>query len=802
MFQRYLEWLFDVPPAEPGQGSHWQIERSFPWPQWCLLLFGILATIFVVMVYSRDGHSLKRWARGLLIGLRLSAIGVLLFMLSQAVLRIERTELQYVVVLIDTSRSMDTPDQYSNPEVQKSIAGLIEGSSDQKSSRLNLAKALLSRDNGQLLKDLLQKHKVRLYTIAETATWLGNRDLIQTADVDEFLPLIHELEAQGEQTRLGPAVRAVLNDLRGTPPAAVVIISDGITSTTDAERLTTAAAYARSKGVPLYTVGIGNDEPLRDLALSDTTVDEVVFVDDPVKVVAKLKASGFAGQTVDVQLKQDGTTKVLQRLQIPIIDDKRPIDLELSFTPTEVGELDLTLEVSPTKADPKEFRADNNHEKRHVSVRKEKVRVLLADNLPRFEFRFLKHLLEREKTVELVTVLQDSDPEYSAEDQTARPHFPVVKAELAQFDVIILGDVSLSYMSPQVLDNLRDFVKTRGGGLLFIAGPLHNPLTYQGTPLADLLPIDLATARAPALDAVISESFQPQLTVEGLKGNAIFRFADNEPDSLYVWNNLPGLFWLLEAPDLKPGAKSFATHPTRSNGTNKYPVIAFQRYGAGKVMFHATDETWRWRFRVGDLYYGRYWVQTLRYLTPSRLLGQDRAAELTLSQSVYQKGELVLIRVRFLDERQTPANDDGVTVVIERPGDPQRKLKLTRLPQAPSTFEGQLNQLPEGSYHAVIETPSFAGAPPSGDFRVESPLKETRNLRLDVAELTQTAERTNARYYPISAAQDLSEELPQGFPVPLKTDSPKPLWNHYLALMLITSLLSAEWMIRKRLRLL
>jgi hypothetical protein len=802
MFQRYLEWLFDVPPAEPGQGSHWRIERSFPWPQWGLLLFVILAVVFVIMVYRRDGQSLKRSARGLLIGLRLAAIGVLLFMLSQAVLRVERTELQYVVVLIDTSRSMDTPDQYADPKIQQAITTLIREGSEPKSTRLNLAKALLVRDEGRFLKELLEKHKLRLYTIGETASWLGNRDLIRSEDVDEFLPLIQELQPEAEQTRLGPAVRTVLNDLRGTPPAAVVIISDGITSTTEAERLSTATAYARSKGVPLYTVGIGNDEPLRDLALSDTTVDEVVFVEDPVKVVAKLKASGFAGQTIDVELKQDGTNKVLQRKQVRVVDDKQPLDLELSFTPMEVGEIDLTLEVTPTKAEPKEFRADNNQEKRHVSVRKEKVRVLLADNLPRFEFRFLKHLLEREKTVELVTVLQDSDPEYSDEDQTARPHFPVQKSELAQFDVIILGDVSLSYLSPQVLDHLRDFVKTRGGGLLFIAGTQHNPLTYQGTPLADLLPIELESAHAPALDSPITESFQPQLTVEGLKGNAIFRFADNEPDSLAVWNNLPGVFWLLETPDLKPGAKAFATHPTKTNGNNKYPVIVFQRYGAGKVLFHATDETWRWRFRVGDLYYGRYWIQTLRYLTPSRLLGQDRAAELTLTQTVYQKGEPVSVRVRFLDDRQTPVNDDGVTVVIERPGDPQRKLKLTRLPQAPSTFEGQMTQLPEGSYHAVIETPSFAGAPPSGDFRIESQLKETRNLRLDVTELTQTAERTNAKYYPITSAQELAEELPQGFPVPLKTDTPKSLWNHYLALLLITTFLSTEWMLRKRWRLL
>lgn len=799
MLQRVLEWMFDVPPADPGQGTSWHWGHSFPWPQWFLLLFAVAAVLFVVSVYRRDAHTLSPPWRGLLSGLRLTSIALLLFMLSQSVLRIERTGLPYVVVMLDTSRSMDTPDQYGDATIQRSVSKLIADGGVKSASRLNLAKALLMRKQGQFLRELQRQHKLRIYTFAESASWLGNQEVIKPEDIDELLPLIKNLQSQGDNTRPGPAVRSVLNDLRGTPPAALIVISDGITTTSEAERLSVAAAYARAKGVPLYTVGIGNDEPLRDLALFDTLVDEVAFVDDPITVSAKLKASGYAGKSIDVKLKNATTNKILQQKTVQVTDDKSPLGLEIAFTPTEVGELELVLEVAPQ---PKEFRLDNNKEMRHVSVRKEKIRVLLADNTPRYEFRYLKHLLEREKTVELSTVLQDADPEYSTEDQTARPHFPVQKSELLQYDVILLGDISLAYLSPIVLDNLRDFVKDQGGGLLFIAGPHANPLTYKGTQLADLLPVELDSARAPDTDSPITESFQPQLTVEGLKGSSIFRFAEDEPDSLAIWNNLPGIFWMLEAPDLKPGAKAFATHPVKTNGNNKYPVIVMQRYGAGKVMFHATDETWRWRFRLGDLYYGRYWVQTLRYLCRSRLLGKDRAAELTLDRSVYQKGEPIYVRVRFLDDRQTPVNDDGVTVVLERPGDPQRKLKLTRLPQAPSTFEGQLNQAPEGSYHAVVETPAFAGAPPSKDFRVESPLKETQTLRLDVAELTQAAEQTNARYFPIATADDLPGSLPPGEPVPLKTDNPKPLWNHYLILLLFTVTLTTEWILRKRLRLL
>ncbi len=72
---------------------------------------------------------------------------------------------------------------------------------------------------------------------------------------------------------------------------------------------------------------------------------------------------------------------------------------------------------------------------------------------------------------------------------------------------------------------------------------------------------------------------------------------------------------------------SFVDFPPRNTDRQQSPLIAMHRFGGGKVIFHATDETWRWRFRVGDLYLGRYWVQAIRYLSRSKLLGRDRIAQ-------------------------------------------------------------------------------------------------------------------------------------------------------------------------------
>jgi len=444
-------------------------------------------------------------------------------------------------------------------------------------------------------------------------------------------------------------------------------------------------------------------------------VDDVAFVNDPVTFSYTLTGHGLAGKKTRVVLKKKGETKPLASQEVAIGDEGKPEKLELTYTPQTAGDLDLIIEAV---ALPRESNVKNNSESRHVSVRDEKIRVLLVDSLPRWEFRELKALLEREKTVELKTVLQDADPEYAQEDLSALPHFPVTKEELFQYDVVVFGDVNPAYLSSSVLDNLRDFVGERGRGMLFIAGPYHNPASYRTTALETLLPIELDGLKVPPLDVAVSESFRPELTVEGRKGSAIFRFADSERESQEVWQFLPGFFWMVEARDVKAGAIVYATHPVHTAARGKAPVIVTQRFGNGKVIFHATDELWRWRFRTGDTYYGRYWVHVIRYLSRSKLLGKDPGAELSVDHKVYRTGETVGFRVRFVDEKIAPTASDGVTIVVERPGGTQKKVVLTRVPEATTVFEGRLPQVEEGKYHAWVAAPAFARTPPAEDFEV------------------------------------------------------------------------------------
>ncbi len=336
----------------------------------------------------------------------------------------------------------------------------------------------------------------------------------------------------------------------GCAPSAIIMLTDGIT--TEGEKLSAAAVFARRKGVPVFPVGLGDAQPVRDLEIADVQVDDVAFVNDPITFLYTLNSRGYQGKTVFVTLRDEASGRPLKTERILLDSDEQTQKLELTYTPPKVGEFDFVIEIQQL---PQEANRDNNRQVRHVSVRKEKIRVLLADSVPRYEFRFLKTLLEREKTIELKTVLQDADADYAEEDRTALQHFPVNEEDLFAYDVIIFGDIDLSFLTERIQQGLREFVNTKSGGLLMIAGENHNPLNYRGTPLEDLLPIEISEETRLFTANSEAESFRPELTLDGWKGSSIFRFTDSEQDDQQVWNNLPPMYWAIESSQLKRGRK-------------------------------------------------------------------------------------------------------------------------------------------------------------------------------------------------------------------------------------------------------
>ncbi len=252
-------------------------------------------------------------------------------------------------------------------------------------------------------------------------------------------------------------------------------------------------------------------------------------------------------------------------------------------------------------------------------------------------------------------------------------------------------------------------------------------------------------------------------------------------------------------PELRPGVRVLAEHPTRRGPDGRLlPVCCLEYIGAGKVLFQATDATWRWRYRVGDAYFARYWGQMIRYLCRTKLGDAARPVSLTTDRRQYDQGESVLVRAQFADERLAPAADDGVAVVVELGGRQTDHLQLHRAAAGKGVFEASLNRPAPGNYHAWISTPALEGQVPAADFHVAMPAGELAQIRVDTGEMRRAAEQTGGHFYTFDSANRLLHDLPTGRQTLIETLPPQPLWNTWPVLALLFALLITEWILRKR----
>jgi hypothetical protein len=794
-FDSLWNGLLGDPSPRAGEGLETTFNHTWPWPPWVTLLFLMAAAAYVIAVYLREPGSVRRRTRLMLSAMRILLIALLLTMMYGWMLDRYRTDLPDVVVVVDDSQSMCVVDQYGEPRLIDKLARQMQALRLSEASRINLVKTLLLEPGESWLKSLQERYTVKLYMLSTTAR-------IQSGQGEELRDTVRSAEAAEPASRLGNGLQDILESQRGRPTAAVLLLTDGVT--TEGKSISEVAHYARRKGIPLFILGVGDERPPRDLRLADLLVDEAVFVGDVVHFDFKLAGSGFDSEQVTVWLRQQGNEAVLAQQTLAVAGDGTSHGVRLSYRPEQEGEFEFVVGVEPLK---NESNTENNRLAQRVRVRDETIRVLYVQEYPSLEFRYLKTLLERGlkqsgggKAIQLATVLQEADLEYVELDESAQRVFPVSRDELFAYDVVIFGDVNPSYMSRPVLENLSAFVKERGGGMVFIAGPRHTPIAYRGTPLEDLFPADVGKVLLPTDESLLERSWRVQPTLLGAASPHL-QLADSAAGNLELWRGLPPLRWILRMPDTRLAARVLVeTVGDASIGEAPSPVICLQFVGAGRVVFQATDESYLWsRYRGSDVYYERYWLQTIRYLSRSKLLGTSRTVELISDRAQYYRGEAVPLHVRFFDERMAPVADDGVVVVVEQERGRRQRIKLHRDLARRGIFEGTVSNLAEGSYRAWMAAPTIEGNPPADDFVVVPPPGERARLAMDATDLRLAAKTSQGRFYSVKSAARLLDELPLGRQVRIESLPSTPVWNSPLLAGLFVILLTVEWLMRRRL---
>jgi hypothetical protein len=753
---------------------------------WSPLATGVLwavAIAWVVSVYANEQRFASRRVRAALAALRLSAVAILLAMLAQPTLERRRVAPPRIVLAIDRSQSMETRDV---PAAELDDASGATANV----TRTEAWKNIIADAAHPLVDTLRERYDVDLIRFASKVERVSF-DSRKTA-AEAVASLINGEKARdAQESRVGEAIDFAARQLEGPRPAAVVVITDGIN--TAGRSLADAAARARTVGTPVFAIALGSDRPRPDVLLEDVLVEEVVFPGDRLQLEATVRATGFNGASARVILKKSESESDQAVAESPVVlpADGRPQTVRLALRPTEPGPLPLAVEV---EAQAGEDDVSNNKADVTIDVRKEPIRALLVDSTPSFEFRALKSLLERDPAIKLQVHLQDADAEYASVDAAAVRNFPATEAELLKYDVVLMSDVDPQLVPRSAWANLHKFVSEEGGGLALIAGPRFMPQALADIEaMRTLLPIEAPLGHALRTDASMDVvAIRP--TRLGVREPSL-QIGETMEQSAAVWKELPPVNWTLKDLRMKPGAQMLAEGISlKGPDSPPAPAILRQYVGAGEVLMHATDETWRWRWRSDDRYFARYWGQVVRRLARGRAL--RGGGSLATNRAEYAIGEPVLLRAR-LRSGDSPSENEA-TVELEGASSTTQRIRLQRKAGYGNVFETTLRGLAADRYTARLTTSGDRPAVLSTEFVVQAPPGELAHLAVNAEGLREVAKTTGGKYYTAKTASRLLDDLPKADPTLIEQLPDKPLWNSPWLLSALCAALGSEWLLRRR----
>ena len=334
-----------------------------------------------------------------------------------------------------------------------------------------------------------------------------------------------------------------------------------------------------------------------------------------------------------------------------------------------------------------------------------------------------------------------------------------------------------------------------------------------------MLPIEEAKEVAP------KEGFPVTLTAEGKEAD----FLRLEPEgglkeSLERWAGLPRHYWGVVG-KAKKGATTLAYVAGNEKGLapkekrrreQEQALLVRHNYGFGRVFFVGLDSTWRWRYRTGDLYHHRFWSQTIRWAASDKpLVTGNKYVRFGTPQAVYTGSEPAKVIVRLSEEiKNVPEKLTAQARIIRKVGDKKETavalVPLTKRAMQPRVLEGQVRDLPGGHYLIELVIPELADRlqPQPGPDGKAAPLRASFSVsREEPGEMLQLAtnwtllkeladKNGTGKVYTAENAAELIDLL--GQKAITKTDNDETrLWQWWVTLVLILTLLTVEWAGRK-----
>lgn len=530
-----------------------------------------------------------------------------------------------------------------------------------------------------------------------------------------------------------------------TKDAKFLFLSDGIFNSG-------ASPVYESYRPSIFTLGLGDTVPRKDLVLKSVQNNSVAFMGNKFTIRAEIKSVGYKNSQAEVILR-GSKNNVIEKQTIQIRDENWLSKLDFIVPADQKGYQRYTIEIMPLKG---ESNLMNNKQSAYIDIIDDRENVLLVSNSPHPNIKAIRSALGHLENIHLDVFIQG----FEEPKQTA-------------YDLVILHNCVLAN-NPQ----FKKFVK-EGTSLFYIAGAQSNFSLFN------------------AENGIIEIQNQQHVDqVQGLINPSFSKFKLKEELSQLL-SKLPPIEVPFGDMKARPGTEVVLYQQVNSVSSNK-PLLLFGQ-STRKTGVLLSDGLWLWRMHEAQSEEVTTGIDELITKTIQLLSGKEdkRKFRIYPHQKEYFEGEETRVEVELYNDLYEKVYGQKTTLQITSVNGSTIKYEFT-----PSEGSSALStsQLPTGVYKVNAScTYSGKSYTATTEFIVKERQLEALDLQANHNLLRQLSKKTKGSFYALQNREKLLKELEQLTATPIwkSEETTKELIDEKWYYALIVILIAAEWITRR-----
>ncbi|MEZ7499448.1 hypothetical protein QO200_11955 [Flavobacterium sp. Arc3] len=584
------------------------------------------------------------------------------------------------------------------------------------------------------------KKALEIYALITANSALNEKFNLQSYRFDTAFEPSEKFDFKGTQTNLG----GISKELRSTNRNSIfptILLTDGNqTSGND-------YVYSFDAANKVFPIILGDTTKVIDLKISQINVNKYAFYKNKFPVEVFLNYSGDKNVSADFMISQGNS--VVTKQSVSFSSSKRTAILNVLLPANKIGSQTFKATLSSLE---KEKNTYNNSKNFAVEVIDQKTNIALITAINHPDVGALKRSIES-NAQRKVTVIK-----------------PNAVNSLKDYNVLVLYQPTAAFKSI-FEDNKKAGIST------FIITGTSTDFSFLNKEQSSLA-FKMSNQKENYL-----ASFNPQFNL----------FATDN----IGFENFPPLENAFGAITVKGNASVLLSSKIRTIDTNS-PLLVYAENQGNRSAFLLGENIWKWRLQshVDTQSFAKFDVfidKTIQYLASS----SSKKALVVNHESFYNSGDAIEITAQYFNKNYEFDDKARLTIIVRNTV--TKQTKNYDLLKGNAFYKVNLDGLAAGSYNFSVKELN-SNTSYSSHFEILDFDKEKQFVNPDVEKLKQLATQTQGAVYFPNQVNTLIKSLLEDDnykAIEKNTVTRSPLIDWTLLLILIVSLLSTEWFVRK-----